>query len=97
MLEQAVYAGRNHTTILAVALIALALLPASASAGDVAHVSLGSEIESLVAGPDGGAWVGIERPNGHAIGRASPAGRGRRRPRGPVKRKAQRLRTLQLD
>jgi streptogramin lyase len=74
VLEQAVYAGRNHTAILAVAFATLVGLAPAARADDVAQVGLGSEIESLVAGPDGGAWVAIERRAGHAIGRASAAG-----------------------
>jgi streptogramin lyase len=74
VLEQAVYAGRNHTAILAVALATLAIFAGSARADDVAQVALGSEIESLVTGPDGGAWISIQRRSGHAIGRAGPAG-----------------------
>ena len=74
MLEQAVYAGRNHTAILAVAFATLAMLPSAARADDVARVGLGSEIQSLVAGPDGGAWISVKRRAGYAIGRAGPAG-----------------------
>jgi streptogramin lyase len=74
MLKQAVYAGRNHTAILAVALASSVMLASPARADDVTQVSLGSEIESLVAGSDGGAWVGINRPSGYAIGRADAAG-----------------------
>src|SRR4051794_26468998 len=75
MFEQAVYAGRNHTSILAAALTAIALLPAQARADDVAHVALGSSIEALVTGPDGGAWFNIRRLNSGAVGRASVDGR----------------------
>src|SRR3954453_4408883 len=57
MLKQAVYAGRNHTLSLAVVL-ALALGP-PAHAADVLRVPLGASIDELVAGPDGGAWVGV--------------------------------------
>src|SRR3954467_5382970 len=73
MFEQAVYAGRNHTFSLAAALTLL--LSAPAHAADVVHVNLGSTIETLVAGPDGGAWVRIERRDDAALGRASADGR----------------------
>src|SRR5687768_7011262 len=75
MLEQAVYAGRNHTVSLAVALIAIALLAPPAAATDVTRVRLGSSLEDLIAGPDGGAWVRIQRGTRAALGRASPDGR----------------------
>ena len=74
MLEQAVYAGRNHKAILAVALATSAMFAPAARADDVAQVRLGSEIQSLVAGPDGGAWIAIKRRNDYAIGRAGPSG-----------------------
>jgi len=72
--EQAVYAGRNHKTILAVVFALTISTPAQAS--DVARIPLDSRIESLVAGPDGGAWVGVRRQGGggSAIGRAGPDG-----------------------
>ena len=41
MLEQAVYAGRNHTAILAVALIACVLRRTAPRAADVVRVRLG--------------------------------------------------------
>ena len=53
---------------------AVALLAAPAHARDVARVPLGSNIESLVAGPDGGAWVGISGPLRDSVGRALPGG-----------------------
>jgi virginiamycin B lyase len=74
MLEQAVYAGRNHTFSLACAVAATALLAAPARAADVARVPLGSSLSTLVASADGGAWVRIERRSGFAIGRAAPDG-----------------------
>src|SRR5689334_13873802 len=73
MFEQAVYAGRNHAFSLAVALTLLASAPAQAA--DVTHVALGSSIDALVAGPDGGAWVRIVRPHRVALGRAFADGR----------------------
>src|SRR6478736_4397264 len=57
VLKQAVYAGRNHTFSLAVALALVLSTPAHAA--DVVRVDLGESIDELVAGPDGGAWVGI--------------------------------------
>ena len=75
MLEQAVYAGRNHTLSLAAAFTLAACTQAQAA--DVARVPLGSEIAALVAGADGGAWVGVN-PRGlrpPQIGRADPDGR----------------------
>jgi streptogramin lyase len=74
MLEQAVYAGRNHSFSLAAALAIAAGIAAPAQAADVARVPLGSALSTLVAGSDGGAWVRIERRNGSAIGRAAPDG-----------------------
>src|SRR3954452_18758672 len=73
MLEQAVYAGRNHAFSLAAALTVLASVPAQAA--DVTHVRLGSAIDALIAGPDGGAWVRITRPHRVVLGRAFPDGR----------------------
>ena len=73
MFEQAVYAGRNHTAILAVAAALAGSAPAHA-ASDVARVPLGSRIRSLVAGPDGGAWIGIQHRSRGAIGRAGADG-----------------------
>jgi virginiamycin B lyase len=74
MLEQAVYAGRNHAFSLAAALAVAAGFAAPAQAADVARVPLGSALSTLVSGSDGGAWVRIERGNGSAIGRALPGG-----------------------
>ena len=59
-------------------LVALALASAPpAYAGEAVHVRLGSELGNLVVGPDGGAWVFVDRvgPRGDAIGRAQPDGR----------------------
>ena len=59
-------------------LVALALASAPpAYAGEAVHVRLGSELGDLVVGPDGGAWVFVDRvgPRGDAIGRAQPDGR----------------------
>jgi streptogramin lyase len=58
----------------AVAVAGLVLFAAPAYAGDVVRVKLGSTIENLVTGPDGGAWAEIYRPRGQAIGRALPGG-----------------------
>jgi virginiamycin B lyase len=74
MLEQAVYAGRNHTFSLAVALAVAAGIAAPAQAADVAQVPLGSSLSTLLPSADGGAWVRIERRSGAAIGRALPGG-----------------------
>ena len=72
MLEQAVYAGRNHTVSLAVAL-ATSLMLAPPRAATTSRASrLGSEIQSLIAGPDGGAWVRISADPRVALGRAPP-------------------------
>ena len=75
MFEQAVYAGRNHTVSLAVALIVAAVLAPPAAATDVTRMRLGSSLEDLIAGPDGGAWVRIQRGTRAALGRVSPDGR----------------------
>jgi streptogramin lyase len=45
-------------------------LAAPAQAGIVGEAQLGSFMHSLVVGPDGGAWVTIERPGRGAVGRA---------------------------
>src|SRR3954452_23944115 len=74
MLEQAVYAGRNHALSLAVAVIATLGVAGPAQATDVARVPLGEAIRTLVVGPDGGAWVAIQRPGGSVIGRIAPGG-----------------------
>jgi len=74
MLEQAVYAGRNHTTSLAVALAVAAVFAAPARATDVGRLSLGSSIDALVAAPDGGVWSRIKRRDGYAIERSDPEG-----------------------
>jgi streptogramin lyase len=58
-----------------IALLAAALLAPPAHAEEVARVPLGSRIDSLVAGPDGGAWVVIAGPRGFSIGRATTEGR----------------------
>jgi streptogramin lyase len=60
-------------TTLAV-LAAAALFAPAAAANDVARVAVGSEIRALVAGPEGGAWIGIYRRSGAAIGRAGADG-----------------------
>jgi streptogramin lyase len=74
MLKQAVYAGRNHTFSLAVALAVAVGTAGPAQAADVARVPLGSALSTLVSGSDGGAWVRIERRNDSAIGRAATDG-----------------------
>src|SRR3954451_20848468 len=73
MFEQAVYAGRNHAFSLAAALTLLTRAPAQAA--DVTHVRLGSSIDALIAGQDGGAWVRVTRAHDVALGRAFPDGR----------------------
>ena len=73
MFEQAVYAGRNHTVDSSRRRLRWpSARPRSAS--DVARVPLGSAIEALVAGPDGGAWIGIQHRSRGAIGRAGADG-----------------------
>src|SRR3954452_11736692 len=74
MFEKAVNAGRNHRSILAVALIVLAG-SSPARAADVTQVALGSRIDAVVAGPDGGAWINIRRQHGGAIGHADAQNR----------------------
>src|SRR4051812_21224042 len=74
MLEQAVYAGRNHTFSLAAALAVAVGIAAPARAADVVQVPLGSSLSTLLPSADGGAWVRIERRSGSAIGRALPGG-----------------------
>src|SRR3954468_22682241 len=58
----------------AAGLVVFALLSAPARADDVARVALPGSISSLVAGPDGGAWVGIQRAHDWAVGRANADG-----------------------
>src|SRR4051794_8253927 len=57
------------------ALVAFVLLSAPARADNAVRVGLPGSIESLVAGPDGGGWIGIDRPRGGAVGHASADGR----------------------
>ena len=64
----------SRVRTIAAACTALALFAAPAHASDVARVKLGSTIEHLITGTDGGAWVEIDRPTGDAIGRALPGG-----------------------
>src|SRR4051794_33648841 len=52
---------------------ALALAP-PAHAGMIAETKVGSFMDDLVVGPDGGAWVFIDRPGRDAVGRAGPDG-----------------------
>jgi streptogramin lyase len=56
---------------------AMALLGAPpALAGEAVHVRLGSSLSELIVGPDGGAWVSVDRGRRDgAIGRAQPDGR----------------------
>ncbi len=75
MLEQAVYAGRNHTFSLAVACVVAALFASPARADDVVRVGLGSTIEEMIAGPNGGVWVTIDRGNRVVVGTATPGSR----------------------
>jgi virginiamycin B lyase len=72
MLEQAVYAGRNHALSLAAAVLALSMMAAPARAEDVARVALGESIDTFVVGADGGAWVAIQRADDVAIARIAP-------------------------
>ena len=75
MLEQAVYAGRNHAVSLAGVVVAAAVFAFGASragAAEVEHVALGTTLGTVIAGPDGGAWVRVQRPGGAAIGRVTP-------------------------
>jgi streptogramin lyase len=77
MLEQAVYAGRNHIVSLAVAvtLLVMSSAPARATGSvEAAHVALGTTLGTVLAGPDGGAWVRVERHDGGAIGRVTADG-----------------------
>jgi streptogramin lyase len=74
VLEQAVYAGRNHTAILAAALLWSAILASPVSAQQVAETRLGTTIESLVVGTDGGAWAGLRDPERDLVGRMSVDG-----------------------
>ena len=90
MLEQAVYAGRNHAVSLAVAVLALFAAPASAQPPapvEVGRLGLGSAFGELIGGPDGGVWMRIDRslvgqkPSGlwdDAIGHATTDDRFRR-------------------
>src|SRR5262245_22506784 len=49
---------------------------APAQAGVVAEMKVATTLVQLVVGPDGGAWVSIDRGDaGDAIGRAEPDGR----------------------
>lgn len=61
-------------TVAGAAALALTAAPA-AHAGVVAEAKLGSRLDDLVVGADGGAWVSIDRPGVNAIGRAQPDGR----------------------
>jgi hypothetical protein len=74
MLEQAVYAGRNHAFSLAVALIALPATASAASAEDIARVGLGDAIGAVVVGGDGGARAATTA-HGCATWRARPTAR----------------------
>lgn len=56
-------------------IIVVLVLAAPARAADVARVGLGSQIDELVAGSDGGAWVRITRGPRSVVGRAGPDGR----------------------
>ena len=70
MLEQAVYARRNHTAILA--WIFWLLLSGSAQAADVLRLGLKSEISTLVTAPDGGAWVSVHSAERPRVVRVTP-------------------------
>src|SRR3954470_14272231 len=52
---------------------ALAVAP-PAHAGMIAETKVGSSMSNLIVGPDGGAWVFIDRPGRDAVGRAGPDG-----------------------
>src|SRR6478735_1687641 len=72
MLEQAVYARRNHTAILA-GVFSL-LLCGSAQAADVLRLGLRSTLRQVVTGPDGGAWAGVYSYEHSRIIRVMPEG-----------------------
>jgi streptogramin lyase len=72
MLEQAVYARRNHTAILAVALFTLLNMPAQAA--DTVRVGLNSSIQQLVGSPDGGAWLHVHALERQRVMRITPQG-----------------------
>src|SRR3954451_16620242 len=85
MLEQAVYAGRNHTWILAAALTVLLSAPAHA---DAVRVAIDEDLGALVAAPDGGVWAGSARgvirvrPDGRSTLTPAKVGSGRLGPDG---------------
>ena len=72
MLEQAVYARRNHTAILA-GVFSL-LLCGSAPAADTLRLGLESTLRQVVPGPDGGAWAGVYAYERSRIIRVMPQG-----------------------
>jgi streptogramin lyase len=61
--------------IAVIAGLALVSMGSPAQAQDVARVELGSTIDQLIAGPDGGAWVTARPGDGTMIGHASADGR----------------------
>ena len=72
MLEQAVYARRNHTAILAG--VSFAAAEHAAQAADVARAGPRRHASGrLLAGPDGGAWVTIRQRDGRTRRRAARA------------------------
>lgn len=74
MLEKAVYARRNHTAILAAAI--LLVCSTSASAADTLRVGLREEVHGLLVGADGGAFAQVTRPTGKThVARVLPDGR----------------------
>jgi streptogramin lyase len=64
----------SRASAIAAALVALAVSCAPAHASDVVRVKLGSSLQDLVVGTDGGAWVQIYGPKGVVVGRALPGG-----------------------
>lgn len=55
--------------------LAALALAAPAQAGVVAEMKVGSSLDDLIVGPDGGAWVFLDRRGASAVGRAEPDGR----------------------
>ena len=72
MLEQAVYARRNHTAILAG--VFTLLLSGSAQATDTLRLGLKSQLRQVITGPDGGAWAGVYSYERSRVIRVTPQG-----------------------
>ena len=54
--------------VLLIAALASLATASGARAQDIAQLPLGSEVQTFVAAPDGGAWVEIRRSERHANG-----------------------------